>query len=247
MASISGTELDAIRAVSDRVEIIGSAVLVQGDCQSVLPVLPKVDACVTDPPYGIGWKPRITHQDQPWVDVIDFDIRTLLIGKFNLVWGGQYFADVLPIAEGWLTWVKRPVDLDFSNDNRSYSTTEIAWRDWGKPKFICHVWDGGLRAGVSDNRSFCHPAQKPVEVMAWCLRQLPDEAQTILDPFMGSGTTGVAAVQMGRQFIGIEKEPKYFEIACKRIEEAQKQGDMFIEQPAQPKPQQTGLDLGDAA
>ena len=81
-----------------------------------------------------------------------------------------------------------------------------------------------------DYREKHHPTMKPLALMQWCLGFLPD-AQTILDPFMGSGTTGVAAVQMGRRFIGIEREPKYFEIACKRIEEAYLQGDMFIEQP----------------
>ena len=212
-----------------RVETIGAATLYLGDCREILPTLGKVDAVVTDPPYGIGWKPRITHQDQPWVDVIDFDIRQLLVGRFNLVWGGQYFADVLPAKEGWLTWVKRPVDCDFSNDTRSYATTELAWRDWGKPRFICHVWDGGMRAGHADNRTFCHPSQKPIEVMKWCVSQLPEDAKSILDPFMGSGTTGVAAVQMQRRFVGIEREPEYFEIACRRIEDAQRQGDLFME------------------
>lgn len=208
--------------------IIGNATLYLGDCRDILPKLDKVDAVLTDPPYGIGWKPRVNHKDQPWVDVIDFDIRTMLVGRFNLVWGGQYFSDVLPVHEGWLTWIKRPIDMGFSNDTRTYATTELAWRDWGKPCFICHVWDGGMRAGNHDNRTFCHPSQKPIEVMKWCIRQLPDDAKTILDPFMGSGTTGVAAVQMGRKFIGIEREPKYFDIACKRIEDAQRQGDMFI-------------------
>ncbi len=207
---------------------IGAAQLYLGDCRDILPTLGKVDAVVTDPPYGIGWKPRINHQDQPWVDVIDFDIRTLLIGRYNLVWGGQYFAHILPPKEGWLTWCKRPID-GFCGDNRSYATTELAWRDWGKSKFKALVWDGGKREGHSDNRLFCHPAQKPVEIMEWCVAQLPADAETILDPFMGSGTTGVAAVQMGRKFIGIEREERYFAIAAKRIEDAQRQGDMFIE------------------
>jgi DNA modification methylase len=73
-----------------------------------------------------------------------------------------------------------------------------------------------------------HPTQKPIGVMKWAIGHLPEPSSTILDPFMGSGTTGAAAVQMGKKFIGIEREPKYFDIACKRIEDAQKQGDLFI-------------------
>ena len=223
------------------IERIGDATLYLGDCREILPELGKVDAVVTDPPYGINWKPRVTHQDQPWKDEINFDIRAFLVGRFNLVWGGQYFADLLPVSEGWLTWCKRPAGagLDFSEDSRSYATTELAWRDWGKAKFIQHVWDGGRRAGCAENRTFCHPSQKPQEVMEWCVRQLPADAKSILDPFMGSGTTGVAALKLGRKFIGIEIEPKYFDIACKRIEEAWKQPRLFEE----PKPKAEQLDL----
>ena len=217
------------------VEHIGDATLYLGDCLEILPTLGKVDAVVTDPPYGIGWKPRVNHQDQKWVDEINFDIRDFLVGDYNLIWGGQYFADKLPVSEGWLTWCKRPVDMNFSNDDRTYATTELAWRDWGKAKFICHVWDGGMRAGCSENRTFCHPSQKPVEVMAWCIRQSPADAHTILDPFMGSGTTGVACAKLGRKFIGIELEPKYFDIACERIRKAYDQPDMFIERPKKQK------------
>lgn len=211
-----------------RVEQIGNATLYLGDCREILPLLPKVDAVVTDPPYGIGWKPRVNHQDQTWVDRIDFDIREFLaVGTHHLIWGGQYFADKLPAHEGWLTWCKRPIDMDFSNDDRSYATTELAWRDWGKAKFICHVWDGGMRAGARENRDFCHPSQKPVEVMEWCVKQLPPDRALVLDPFMGSGTTGVACMNLGRRFIGVEIEPRYFEIACRRIEDAQRQQRMF--------------------
>ena len=210
--------------------------LICGDCREVLPTLGRVDAVVTDPPYGINWQPRVNHKDQPWVDDVQFDPSPFLaIGQYHLFWGGQYFASRLPDSEGWLTWVKRPTAFDFSNDQRSYATTELAWRDWGKARFIMHVWDGGMRAGDEGNRTFCHPSQKPIEVMEWCLRQLPPDARTILDPFMGSGTTGVAAVKLGRRFIGIEIEPKYFDIACRRISEALKQPDLFIERPAPPK------------
>lgn len=219
-----------------RIETIAEGVtLYLGDCREILPTLGKVDAVVTDPPYGINWKPRVNHQDQTWVDEINFDIRDFLVGQKNLVWGGQYFADKLPVSEGWLTWCKRPVSSDFSNDNRSYATAEMAWRDWGKAKFMALVWDGGKREGDPENRTFCHPSQKPVEVMEWCVRQLPEECRLVFDPFMGSGTTGVAAVKLGKQFVGIEIDPNYFETACRRIEAATKQTDLFISKPAPAK------------
>ena len=209
-----------------RIETIGNATLYLGDCREILPSLPMVDLVLTDPPYGIGWKPRVNHKDQPWVDVIDFDIRQVLIGKKHVIWGGQYFANVLPVKEGWLTWVKRPIDSDFSNDNRSYATTELAWRDFGKARFMCHVWDGGMRSGNSENRTFCHPSQKPIELMTWCISHDKD-CETVADPFMGSGTTGVACVNMGKTFYGIEREQKYFDIACQRIENAYRQERLF--------------------
>jgi site-specific DNA-methyltransferase (adenine-specific)/modification methylase len=102
----------------------------------------------------------------------------------------------------------------------------MAWTDFGgKPRIKTHVWDGGKRAGAKDNRSFCHPAQKPVEVMDWCV-SLTD-AQTILDPFMGSGTTGMACANLGRRFIGIELQPEYFDLALTRIRAAQAQVRLF--------------------
>lgn len=103
----------------------------------------------------------------------------------------------------------------------------MAWTNiLGSTRFVDHLWHGFKRASQNGEK-VNHPTEKPVEVMKWCIGFLPD-AQTILDPFMGSGTTGVAAVQLGRDFIGIEREPKYFDIACRRIEQAQRQGDLFI-------------------
>lgn len=165
------------------------------------------------------------NQDQPWIDSVTFDPAPFLaIGRRQLFWGAQYFADKLPPSEAWATWVKRPIDFDFSKDSRTYATTEMAWTNWGKPRFICHIWDGGKRAGVAENRTFCHPAQKPVEVMEWCL---PPDCEVILDPYMGSGTTGIACANLGRKFIGVELEAEYFEVACKRLENAQRQEKLF--------------------
>ena len=207
--------------------IIGNATLYHGDCLEILPTLDKVDAVITDPPYGINWKPRVNHRgdDQLWIDDKSFDPGPWLsVGKNHLFWGAQYFANKLPISEAWATWVKRPIDVDFSNDSRSFATTEIAWTDWGKARFKCQVWDGGKRAGKPENREFNHPSQKPIELMEWCL---PKDSEIVLDPFMGSGTTGVACANLGRKFIGIEIEKKYFDIACERIEAAQSQGRLF--------------------
>ena len=223
-----------------KVETIGNATLYLGDCREILPTIGAVDAVVTDPPYGISWKPRINHRDSPWIDNVPFEPSDFLsIGKWHLFWGAQYFADRLPTSESWCSWVKRPIG--FSDDTRTYATVELAWSDWGKARHIIHVWDGGKRAGAAENRTFCHPSQKPIEVMEWCLRSLPDLARTILDPFMGSGTTGVACARLGRRFIGIEIEPRYFDIACRRIENAYKQADLFVEQPVAEDPAEARL------
>jgi len=106
----------------------------------------------------------------------------------------------------------------------------MAWTNFGRQaRHISHHWSGEEKN---------HPTQKPLPVMIWCIEQAGN-AQTILDPFAGSGTTGLAAIQMGRKFTGIEREPKYFDIACKRIEQAYAQGQLFA--PEQPKQIQEAL------
>ena len=191
-----------------------------GDCRDW--ATRDVDYVLTDAPYGIDWKPRVNHQDQAWRDTEDFDpTRWLSIGREHVFWGANYFARLLPHSPDWLTWIKRPIEigLDFSADKRSYSTVELAWSDLGcRARFKCHVWDGGMRAGVGENRDFSHPAQKPLELMIWCL-SLSKTCGTVLDPFMGSGTTLVAAKRLGRRAIGIEREEKYCEIAARRLQQ----------------------------
>lgn len=225
-----------------REERIGDCRLLLGDCLSIMPLLGKVDAVVTDPPYGIGWRARVNHQDQKWVDEITFDPAEIAgAGIEATIWGAEYLAPMLPASKAWLTWVKRPlIGFDFSEDGRSYATTEIAWTNKGKSAFFPLVWDGGMRAGDPSNRTFCHPSQKPVELMEWCLRRHKD-ADTILDPFMGSGTTLVACAKMGRKGIGIELDPDYFDIAVDRVRKAYEQPDLFVEPP---KPAvQEGFDI----
>lgn len=213
---------------------IGNCRLIQADCRDVLPTLGRVDAVLADPPYGIGYAhgsgggklaksttllAPILGDDQP------FDPSPWLEGP-AILWGGNHFADKLPPSQAWLVWDKRCAD--YSNDQ---ADTEMAWTNLDFPaRMFRHVWNGMLR-GKESKTPRVHPTQKPVALMEWCLGFLPD-AQTILDPFMGSGTTGVACVNLGRSFIGIELDPGYFDIAVKRITDAHKQADLFVSKPA---------------
>jgi DNA modification methylase len=215
---------------------IGRATLYLGDCRDILPTLPKVDAVVTDPPYGIGADSSMakssgfkgggmmaakSHYEATDWDAAPIDAAFMAEirqkGKWQIIFGGNYYD--CPPASCWLVWDKEV--------NGHFADAELAWTNIPKAvRLFRHMWNGMLRKGGEERHG--HPTQKPVEVMKWCLDHLPEPNSTILDPFMGSGTTGVAAVQMGRQFIGIEREPKYFDIACKRIEDAQRQGDFFV-------------------
>jgi len=223
------------------IETIGDAVLYLGDCREILPELGKVDAVVTDPPYGIGrsGKPRSTsshgghkgYEDLGW-DVSRPDAETfnaiLRAAHQHVIWGGNYFADLLPATAGWLVWDK--------GQRICQADCELAWTSIPQP---VRAFEKNRAAIAQDGAE--HPTQKPVALMQWAVEQT--DASTILDPFMGSGTTGVAAIKLGRKFIGIEIEPKYFDIACRRIEEAWKQPRLFEE--PKPKAEQLTL-LGDA-
>ena len=237
-----------------RVEI-GDCVLYEGDCLEVMQALSamgknaesdaervKIDAVVTDPPYGIGFShgggggklaKSTSLANMPIIgDDKPFD-PTPWITQPAILWGANHFADRLPATQSWLSWDKRC--SDYSNDQ---ADCELAWTNLGFPaRMFRHVWNGMLR-GVESKVARVHPTQKPVRLMEWCLGFLP-RAQTILDPYMGSGSTGVACVNLGRKFIGIELEPKYFDIAVRRIEEAYKQPRLF-EEPA-PKPVQESM------
>lgn len=211
-----------------RVETIGRATLYLGDCRDILPTLPKVDAVVTDPPYGIGADKAASKNEGKWgwtyYGETDWDATRpppevfdliLKAGKEQIIWGGNYFTDLLPPTMQWLVWDKGQRDFSLADCEFAWSSQQRAAR----------IFDYPRARALQDGKE--HPTQKPIALMKWCIDMLP-KAETVLDCFLGSGTTGVAAVQMGRDFIGIEREPKYFDIACRRIEQAQKQGDLFI-------------------
>ena len=205
-----------------RVETIGPATLYLGDCRDILQALAPVDLVLTDPPYGIGEaagknKSRglmavsKDYGDDQWDnepppdDLIDA-IRAK--GRYQIMFGGNYFT--LPPSSCWLVW-------DKDNGSTDFADCELAWTNL--PQAVRRLkfrWQGMLQENMGAKELREHPTQKPVPVMRWALGQAKG-VQTVLDPFMGSGTTGVACVEMDKTFVGIEREAKYFDIACKRI------------------------------
>jgi site-specific DNA-methyltransferase (adenine-specific) len=216
---------------------IGDATLYCGDCREILPTLGRVDACVTDPPYGIaaawkggfgrGWgKARQESElrnswDQAAPDA-EFLLSLVSCAKEAVLWGGNYFD--LPPSRGWLVWNKPERGF-------SLAEAELAWTNIDT---VIRVLDA-----VRSDSGREHPTQKPLAVMQWSISRL--KGQTILDPFMGSGTTGVACAKLGRRFVGIEIEPKYFDIAVKRITAAY--AEPRLPGLDQPKPTQEALAL----
>lgn len=227
-----------------RCEVIGNARLYLGDCQEILPTLPKVDAVITDPPYGIGvdkmtlgnGKRRIERGGSEWdSSPPSAELMDLIHSKaiLHVYWGGNYFG--LPASKCWLVW-------DKCTGANSFADCELAWTDIDSVvKKITVPWVGANAKDESGER--VHPTQKPLTVMRWSVERCKPAPQTILDPFMGSGTTGVAAIQLGRSFIGIEREPKYFEIAVQRITQAYNQRSLFDEKVQQVQPEQVSLGI----
>lgn len=198
---------------SMRVKTIGDAMLYLGDCRDVLPTLGAVEAIVTDPPYGVSvnLRPgrRAKNTDQIIGDGVAPDVKWMALHP-AVIWGDQCFCDQLPNSTGWLVWHK------YHPDGSQHSQAELAIRHRSE------AYHGFMRAVDG----WHHPTQKPPGLMVWCIEFI-DPHLCILDPFMGSGTTGVACARLGRRFVGVEIEPRYFDIACRRIEQAQRQGDML--------------------
>ena len=212
-------------------ERIGGQRLLLGDSREIMPGI-EADAICTDPPYGLGkrmqggtWGAKDHNSGFLKWDLETPDWLVASIGKTPaIVWGGNYLP--FPPSRCWLIWNKInavPTMADF----------EQAWTNLDRPAKRMDLPVGRVEYG--------HPTQKPLPLMEWCLGFLPD-AKTILDPFAGSGTTAVACQRMGRHCTAIELDPDYFEIMCKRVDEAARQPDMFIAPPA-PHPTQEGFDV----
>ena len=211
-----------------RIETIGNAVLYLGDCREILPTLPKVDAVITDPPYGMAFQSnhrterhaRIANDDNvdllAWACAIPATHSRYVFCRWDNLRGD------LPPPKSCVTWVKNNWSMgDLEHEHARQ--TEIAMF-WPGP---AHSWPGKrptdvMRAPRTGNGD--HPTEKPVYLMEQFIGWTRG---VVVDPFMGSGTTGVACANLGREFVGIEIEPKYFDIACRRIEDAQRQSRMF--------------------
>lgn len=226
-----------------RKEVIGDCTLYLGDCMEVMPMLGKVDAVVTDPPYGTqdlgeGYGRRKLHSTngRDGRIIIKNDLDLTAISKLFSLLSGDYYALIFYAArrikefvaavgelniKGEIIWHKKQMGLGYTI---RYSHESIAVIEIGKPERPNFAIDSVISCHQLEK---LHPHQKPVELLETLISW---QSGLTLDPFMGSGTTGVACAKMGRKFIGIELEPKYFDIACKRIENAYKQPDMFIEQ-----------------
>lgn len=218
----------------------GAVRLYLGDCLELLPQMESgsVDAVVTDPPYGIlnlegqgstpcvrksprqqgsgTLKDRLLNQSNADWDAQPPSRETLdrlrSLSRWQVVWGGNYFD--LPPCRAVLVW-------DKEQPWENFSQVELAWSNLMCP---AGLFRESVCRGIPNRQ---HPTQKPLSLMLWCLERIGDDAKVVLDPYAGSGTTGVACIRTGRRFIGIEKEPKYFEIAVKRIEAELKRTALF--------------------
>ena len=224
-------------------ERIGGQRLILGDCLEVMPLLGKFDACITDPPFGVGNFVQTTGRLRgrgknigktvEWNEVgppPEFFELIKDITKHRIIWGANFFNCFEP-AGGAIVWNKRQPMPNFSKAEIASCThfkkTEIVEIPWAN-------FEVGRLAETD------HPCERPVSLYEWCIKYLPKPIETILEPFMGSASCIVACQKLGRQGTGIELDPDYFEIACKRVDEATRQPDLFVE-PPKPAAKQEGF------
>jgi DNA modification methylase len=197
---------------------IGNCRLILGDCREVLPLLTKCDLILTDPPYGIEFRSESWDKDVPKIAI---ELPTMF-PRVAIIMGATA-AWQFP-APKWVACWARPASSSRSKVGGFNHWSPILLYGDIKMKVDFRSWHAIANAYES---GFDHPSPKPIRLMVWLVEELSEAGETILDPFMGSGTTGVAAVQMGRSFVGIERERKYFDIACRRIEQAYAQPRLF--------------------
>ena len=200
----------------------------RGDCLQIMPTLGKVDAVITDPPYGMGNLNKFGTRDNaaaatayhPIIgDNKPFDPSPFVdLAPVVVLFGANWYADKLPASGGWIVWDKKD-----GGCSDHFSDGEMAWvKGSNVVRIIHHKWRGMIKASEQNERRL-HITQKPVWVMQWIIEQYTHPGDLVLDAYMGSGTTGVACIRSGRRFIGIELDPHYFAIAERRIADAARQ------------------------
>jgi DNA modification methylase len=231
--------------------IIGRATLYLGDCRDILPTLGKVDAVVTDPPYVLSEAgPGDSHFGMSLSKFDSADYKRIVSG-FDL----EVFDELAGICEPFNLFCfcsnRQVSQIMAYHEGRGRATTLCVWHKTNAAPFANGVWRGDIEYCVHARASGAvfvgnaqekkkvwehpivqddaHPTVKPLPIVKRLVSICSNPEQTILDPFVGSGTTGIAAVQLGRNFIGIEKDERHFATACKRIEDAQRQGSLFGE------------------
>lgn len=210
--------------------IIGDATLYLGDCMDILPTLDKVDAVITDPPFGVGnfvqTSGSLRGRGDSFAKAVDWNESApppeffQIIkekSKHRIIWGANFF-NCFEDRGGAIIWDKVQPMPNFSKADIASCT------HFQKTEIVRIPW---TNFNVARQAETSHPCERPIELYEWCIEYLPNPTNSILDPFLGSGSCGVAALRMGRKFIGIEREHKYFEIACERIANAQKQQTLF--------------------
>lgn len=249
-----------------RKEVIGDQTLYLGDCIEVMQGMCVVDAVVTDPPYELSDSgPGKSHFGMS-LSKFDGDAYKSIVSGVDYKSLFDAFKHLQSPANGFVFCSNRQVSkLMSESEGRGYATTLLVWHKTNAAPFANGVWRGDIEyivhyrgkgatfnGGAVDKTKVIphpivvdkeHPTVKPQTVIQRLIKNCSDTSQTILDPFMGSGTTLVACAKMGRKGFGIELDPDYFDIACKRVEEAYRQPDMFVAQPENIKSEQKGLDL----
>ena len=217
--------------MSHRIEHLGEGItMMLGDCREIVPNLTGVDAILSDPPYGIAHRRGKSACRGKGVsrgasgivgDASPFD-PAFMLGWPAVLWGADHYAAALPRGR-WLLW-----DKAYGGGSGDFSEFEVAWCSRpGAAKIFRHLWLG-VQRGSQVGEARHHPTEKPIALLEWCLGFLP-KAQTILDPFMGSGTSGVAAVRAGRSFIGVEIDEAHFHTACRRVADEVKRPRLFAD------------------
>lgn len=237
-----------------RIETIGNATLYCGDSLDVMQTLENIDAVATDPPYGVAYTGSATrHSIKDGISYENYDDTP---ENVSLI--------CVPIIEFAITISNRVCLTPGIPNSRKYPDPDgegVIWYPSGANRgpwgFITHQpifyygkcpylaqGKGSFPTGFKSTEAAVkngHPCPKPIGQMTWIVNRVSIAGETVLDPFMGSGTTGVACAKLGRKFIGIELEPKYFDIACERIQKAYDQQDLFVAPPE--KATQHGFDL----